>query len=347
MRNVATNPDEGTKPAAPAARERLARHAYRGAVSNFLRDYTVVVVLVVLFVLFSLLKSETFFTTQNIRTMLTTNATLIILSLGIAVVLSTGGIDLSVGGTLGFSAVLIAHLSVVVGLPTIVVLSATLICAIAVGLINAFLVIRIGVNSLITTLAMGTLLTGISETLDNNQTISGLPKSILDAVQTNALFGVDLAFWYALIITVVLWYVMDHTPVGRHMYFTGAGRESARLAGIRTSRIRIWGYVISAAAAWLAALVLIGQANAAQPGLGNPYMLPGYAAAFLGAATIRPGRFNPLGTLVSVLLLAVGTTGFQLFGLGTWITDVFDGAILIIAVSFATIVGRTAVSVVP
>jgi ribose transport system permease protein len=138
----------------------------------------------------------------------------------------------------------------------------------------------------------------------------------------------------------VLWYVLEQTPLGRHVYFTGEGREAARLAGVRVARIRVGGLVCSALAAWLAGVVLSGQTDGAVTTFGQPFLLPAFAAAFLGATTIRPGRYNAWGTLFSVLLLAVGTTGLQLAGAADWVTDVFNGAALVLAVTFANLAAR-------
>jgi ribose transport system permease protein len=136
---------------------------------------------------------------------------------------------------------------------------------------------------------------------------------------------------------LILGYVLSMTRSGRYLYFTGEGREAARLIGIPVNRIRTRALVLSAFGAWLAGVVLLGQTGAAQSGLGDPYLLPAYAAVFLGAATIKPGRFNPVGTFVAVLLLAAGTTGLEMFNSATWVSDVFDGGILIVAVALSTV----------
>lgn len=305
---------------------------------EFLRHYTIILILLALVAIFGIFKTSTFFTVGDLQTILTTQAALFALSLSLTVALAAGELDLSVGGAVGFSGVLIGYFSAVLGLSPWLALGLSFLAALLVGVVNSVLVVRMGVNGLITTLAMGTLLDGLSEGISKSTTITGMPSSLLNPMQAH-LLGVGLPFWYTVAICAVMWYIMHHMRSGRFLYFTGEGREAARLAGIRVNRIRVIALCVSAVGAWLAGYIVVGQTGAAQAGIGDSYLLPGYAAAFLGAATIKPGRFNPLGTYVSVLLLAVGTTGLQLFGFASWVTNVFDGGVLMVAVGFATLLG--------
>ena len=306
---------------------------------EFFRHYTVVLALVVTIIVFGILRPKTFLALSDVKTILTGQSALFALALTLTVALGAGEIDLSVGGVLGFSSVLIAYLSSVKHVSVGLSLLIALVVILAVAAINSYLIVKIHVNGLITTLAMGTILDGLSQAVSNSSTIGNIPSSILKIMQGRFL-GVGLPFWYAMIVGVIIWYVLHHMQSGRFLYFTGEGREAARLAGIRVDRIRTISLFVSAIGAWFAGFILVGQTGAAQAGTGDPYLLPAYAATFLGAATIKPGRFNPVGTFVAVLLLAVGTTGLQLFGLTDWVTNVFDGAILIVAIGLATLVGR-------
>jgi len=306
---------------------------------EFFRHYTVVFALLVTIVVFGILRPKTFLALSDIKTILTGQSALFALALTLTVALGAGEIDLSIGGGLGFSSVLIAYLSAVKGIPVSISLAISLVAMLAVAAVNSYLIVKIQVNGLITTLAMGTILDGLSQAVSNSSTIGNIPSSILHVMQRRFL-GIGLPFWYSVVVGIVIWYALHHMQSGRFLYFTGEGREAARLAGIRVNRIRTISLFVSAIGAWFAGFVLVGQTGAAQAGTGDPYLLPAYAATFLGAATIKPGRFNPIGTFVAVLLLAVGTTGLQLFGLTDWVTNVFDGAILIVAIGLATLVGR-------
>lgn len=306
---------------------------------RFLEKYVVIIALVLVVAVFSVTKTAVFPTGGNIKSILTTQAVLLVVALTLTVVLAAGDLDLSIGGMIGFTAVFVAELTSVRGMSWPAALLLSLVAAVAVGMANGALIVGVRVNPLIVTLAMGTLLDGLSSAVSNSSTIGPLPATLTNFFGSRFL-GIGVPFWFAVVLLAAFWYVMHHLPVGRALYFTGEGRESARLIGVRVTRVRVIAFLVSAVGAWLAGVILVGQTGAAQAGVGDPYLLPAYASAFLGAATIRPGRFNPLGTIVGALLLAVGTDGLQLFGIATWVTQVFDGAILIVAVTAAALLGR-------
>ncbi len=312
----------------------LARHRRAYLTKDRLVPYAVPATLVLLAGTFSVLKPQTFFTLGNAETILTTQSVLLVVALSLTVVLAAGDLDLSIGGMIGFTGVLVAWLTTINGIPIAFGLLLSLAAALLVGAINAVLIVKLSVNSLITTLAMGTLLDGLSTAFSNSETLGNIPSPVSTFANTRFL-GVGIPFWYAIALLVLLWFVLGHTPGGRYVYFTGEGREAARLAGIQVDRIRMAAIVVSALGAWLAGLILLGQTGSAQAGVGDSFLLPAYAAVFLGAATIKLGRFNPLGSVVAVLVLAVGSTGLQLFGLANWVTEVFDAGVLIVAVAFA------------
>lgn len=112
--------------------------------------------------------------------------------------------------------------------------------------------------------------------------------------------GVPLGFYYALAAAVAMWYVFDYTPYGRRLLFVGRGREVARLNGIAVERVRVGALVTSGVLASAAGILYAGVIGSADPFSGLSYLLPAFAAAFLGATTIQPGRFNPWGTIVAV-----------------------------------------------
>jgi ribose transport system permease protein len=125
------------------------------------------------------------------------------------------------------------------------------------------------------------------------------------------------------------------TPCGRYLLFIGGNRDAAELAGLRVNAFRQGAYVASGTLSALAGLLFAGSLGAVDPTSGGAYLLPPVTAAFLGASAIKLGRFNVVGTLVAIYLLAVGITGLQLLGLQSWIADVFNGACLIVAMAFA------------
>ena len=288
----------------------------------------------VLVVAFSVLRPESFFTTANLTSTLGIQAAAAVLALGVMVVLLAGEFDLSVAATMGASASLVAYLTTEGGLPATAAIVLVLLLAVLVGVVNAFFVVKIGINSFIVTLGMATLVQGAAIGFAGSTTIGGVPGSLTDFFQAD-LFGVELAFYCMLVLAVICYVVLQKMPLGRNLFFTGNARSAAALAGIQVTKLRAGALITSSVVGGFAGVMLIGQIGAASPTVAGPYLLPAYAAAFLGATAFTPGRFNVWGTIWAVYLLAVGTVGFQLLGFSNWVTDVFNGAILILAVGFA------------
>lgn len=317
----------------PEGRSRSRR---RPSARRLVERYAVALVLIALLVGFSIGEPSTFATAANFKTIVNTQSVLVVVALGVTVALAAGEFDLSIGSVMGFSGAVLAFLTSEHQWSTGAALGLTFGAALGIGLLNALFVVRFRVNSLITTLGMGTFISGLAVAVAGDTTIGNLPSALTTPTEAS-LEGVQTPVFLALALVIVLWYVFEHTPVGRHLFFTGEGREAARLAGVRVDRLRVGALVCSAVGAWLAGIILAGQTDGAVSTFGQPFLLPAFAAAFLGATTIKPGRYNAWGTLLSVLLLAVGTTGLQLLGVASWVTDVFDGAALVLAVTFANL----------
>jgi ribose transport system permease protein len=324
---------EGRAPAEDAVQ--WGRFDTRGLVGR----YAVVLALIAMIVGFSVLRPDTFFTRANFESILVTESVLVILALGVTIALAAGEFDLSIAAVVGFSAGLLAHLTSDVGWALAPALLCTFFAAATIGSLNGIFVVGFGVNSFITTLGMGTVVGGLALAIFGAETIGGLPADLTTTIRSEV-FGIGISALFALLLAAALWYFLEHTPGGRHLFFTGEGREAARLAGVRVNRIRFGALVASALFAWLAAVVLAGQTGAAQATYGQPFLLPAFAAGFLGATTIKTGRYNAWGTVVGVYLLAVGTTGLQLLGAANWVEDVFNGTALILAVTLSRIVSR-------
>jgi ribose transport system permease protein len=305
----------------------------------FAGRYALVAALVALIVVFSILRPDTFFTTGNFQSILITESVLVILALGVILPLAAGEFDLSIAAVLGFSAGLMAHLTAETGWPVIAALAVTFVAALAVGVANGVFVVLLGVNSFITTLGVGTVVGGLAIAIFGAETIGGVPTSLTDPFR-GELFGLDVPVYLAFGLAVVVWFFLEHTAAGRYLFFTGEGREAARLAGVPVDRMRFGALVASALFAWLAGVVLMAQTGAAQASFGSPFLLPAFAAGFLGATTIKVGRQNAWGTVAAVYLLAVGTTGLQLLGAADWVEDVFNGSALVLAVALARLVAR-------
>jgi ribose transport system permease protein len=316
-----------------------ARGRHRHAARLLLYRYAVVIVFIGFIVFFSLKLPDTFFTRGNLVTILGSQSVLLLLALGLMIPLSTGEFDLSIAAMLAFGSTLLADLAGSHGVNGMLAVIIVACVGALIGAVNALFVVGFGVNAFIVTLGTGTVLTGLTLWVSGGQILNGVPSGV--STFTNAtLFDLPLPVYLAFGIALVLWYAYDHTPLGRYLYFVGEGRDVARLAGLPVNRLRSLAFVASATLAACGGVIAAGQLGSADPSVGANYLLPAFAAAFLGATTIRPGRFNPWGTTVALYLLITGTTGFQLLGSDSWVEQVFDGSALVIAVTLARLVSQ-------
>jgi ribose transport system permease protein len=260
------------------------------------------------------------------------------MALALIVPFAAGEYDLSVAGVLSVTLVLIGYLNVKQGWPIGAALAVAIAVGFAVGLVNALLVVGIGLDSMVVTLGMGTVLLGAGVGI-NNETTAGISPGLVSAISTNFL-NLPLSFFYGVALTLVLWYVFSFTPLGRYLYFVGSGRDVARLSGIRVTPIRAGSLIASSTLTALGGVVLAGTLGTSDPNVGASYLLPAFAAAFLGSTAITPGRFNPWGTFVAVYFLVTGVTGLNLLGLTGWVEQLFYGASLIVAVAVSRLAAK-------
>ncbi len=296
------------------------------------------IVWVVTIAIFGAVRPDTFLTWSNFSTILGSQAVLVVVALGLIIPLTAGDYDLSIASVVTLSSMIVAVLNVNHGLPIGWAILGALATGAITGIVNGFFVLYFRINSLIVTLGVGTFLHGVTLWISDSQTISGISDWLVTVVIVTRLFGVPLGFYYALLLCVAIWYVFSYTALGRRLVFVGRGREVARLSGIRVDRVR-WGcFIVSGLMGAFAGIVYSGTTGAADPSSGLSFLLPAFAAAFLGATSINPGRFNPWGTMISVYFLVTGITGLSILGVSTFVQDLFYGGALVIAVTLSQLV---------
>lgn len=307
--------------------------------SHLLKNYGIVLFLALMVIVFALLMPGTFATTGNLRQILADQAIPGILALAVILPLAAGEFDLSVGATLGVCTITGIVLAGT-GMPVAVVILATLILGLVIGAVNAFMTVVVGVNSFIATLAMSTILVGVNLFLTGSALITHNSTEFGILTNTRLPGGFQTVILYFIAVAVVLWFIMERTPFGRYLRATGLGRDAAELSGVRTKRYTATALIGAGLLAGMAGALQASRSSSATPDLGPEYLLPAYAAAFLGATAIRTGYFNVWGTVVGVYLLAVGGNGLIILGAPTWVTHIFNGTALLVAVSAATLVQR-------
>jgi len=324
-----------TLPSEPSPTGRVRR---RG-LPDFIGRFALVGVAVGIFVLFTILLPDTYATKPNILSILSSQSIPLLLTLAVLLPLRTGDFDLSVAANMVFCAALLGIMLRQAAVPLPLAILLTLLVGVVVGLVNGLLIVIVGVNAFIVTLGAMTVLGGLAFGITGGGVIVNLPASLLQMGRSQ-LLGLPLAVWYGWAIAGILWYIFELTPLGRYLLFVGGNAEAAELAGVPVRATRMTAFVGSAFLSAVAGIILAAKFGSVDPTIAGSFLLPPYAAAFLGTTVIQLGRFNVLGSIVGSYLLTIGITGLLLSGAAPWVSDVFNGGALMLAVTFARLVSR-------
>jgi ribose transport system permease protein len=296
------------------------------------RNISAAYVLVGFIVLFAIWVPDTFLTTSTLKSVLYENSVTAILAVGLVVPFAAGAFDISIGATLGLAAVILGVLVTDQSIAWPLGIALTILAGAVVGAANGFMVTKGKIDSIIATLASMSILSGLALAVGDNRVFLNYPAAFTD-LGTKEFIGISFPVWCLLIIALIVSYVLDRTSMGRSVYATGGGLEAARLAGVRTSHCIFWALVASATVAAIAGIVATARVGSSQADLGPPYLLPAFAAVFLGGTQFKNGRFNVWGSVLATYTLAVGVAGLTQAGGPIWLPDVFNGLALAIAVS--------------
>lgn len=297
--------------------------------------------IVVLIVFFSILRPTTFATAANASTILLQNAVLVILALAAVLPLIVNEFDLSVASVMGLAAMLTAGLPTLQGLPVPVVITLVLTMGALVGALHALLIVGFGLPSFIVTLGTSSLLGGMILLYSGSSVIFQQLPPALTWLGVGKVVGIGVPIIVMAIVAIVLWFVLEQRPVGRKLYAVGANAQAARLAGVNVGALKSMTLIVTGILAALAGLILTAQTGSASPTTYSAYFLPAFAGAFLSLAAFRIGRYNPIGVVASVYLLAIGISGLGMLGAPSWINPVFNGIALVVAVGISRLFGRS------
>jgi ribose transport system permease protein len=316
------------------------RPAARMVVAERIGRYGTIVALAGLVLVFSALRPEAFVQFATFVNILQQSAVLTVVAVGLTVCMVMFEFDLSVGYMASLGGVLATGFMAFAGFPWPVAILLALAVGAIVGLVSGLVVTQLRVDAFIATLAMGTILVGLNFWYNGGGTIStGIPADFIQLGRVT-LLGLPLLVWIAAAVCVVVWVLLNQTPVGRNMYAIGGNAEAARLAGIGVTRARVLAFMLSATCAALGGIMLSAQFGLGFPNGGDALLLQAFTANFLGAVTLRDGEFHVLGTVIGVLLLAVIFTGLTILGVPLYVQNWTQGALLIAAVALSGIVRR-------
>jgi len=293
-----------------------------------LRDAGTLIGLFIIMVTFSFL-SPVFFTVPNLLNILQQSSINALIALGMTMVIISGGIDLSVGPAAALSAVLGATL-LASGVPVPLAILATLGVGALCGLFSGTLIAYAGLQPFIVTLGGLSLFRAIALIYTGGNPIFGIPLTFRSLINSDIL-GIPTPIVIVAVIALLLWTVMNKTPLGEYILAIGGNEEAARVAGVPVKRTKVTVYVLSGLLASLASLILIGRLGAAEPTIGSLWELDAIAAAAIGGASLMGGKGSIFGTLIGVIILGVLRNGLTLLNIQAFYQLLATGLIIIIA----------------
>lgn len=316
-------------------RDELSKLSTGGKLLRLIPVYGLVILMFGLIILFSILLPNTFPTQLNVRAIISDKAIIAILSLAAMIPMVAGRIDLTVGYGIVLWHILAISLQTIYGVPWPIACLIVLALGALTGILNGFLVEIAKIDAFIATLGTGTVLYALALWhTGGRQMVGVLPQGFYNINGTFVL-GLPITGFYVLAITIVLWIILEYTSIGRYLYAIGANPKAAELNGIPTRKFVVGAFVTSGTLTALAGIILASKLRIGQASVGLEFLLPALVGAFLGSTTIKPGRVNVWGTIVGVVILAVGISGIQQSGGSFWVEPMFNGLTLLIAIGIA------------
>lgn len=324
----------------------IAENRKKFSVAKLLLEGRAFLALILIIVVFSMM-SPNYLTVDNVLIMASHVAIYALLGMGMLLVILNGGIDLSVGSTLGFSAIIAGFLlqgvpinvfgvTLFPSVPVVVLLS----CGVGalVGLVNGILVARFKVAPFVATLGMLYVVRGLALLMTNGLTINNLAgKDELGNtgfawLGFNRVLGIPVGVLIMGVVALILGFVLGRTRFGRWLYAAGGNERAAELSGVPTVKVKIWVYVVSGVCAAIAGLILASTLTSASPTAGNTYELTAIAAVVIGGAALTGGRGNVRGTLLGAFVIGFLSDGLVIVGVSAYWQMVFMGAVIVVAV---------------
>ncbi|CAB4957627.1 unannotated protein [freshwater metagenome] len=320
-----------TSVSVPASRS---AHVWR-----LLGRYGAIIVLVAMCGVFAALQPTTFLTVDNFVNIISQSAIIAIIAIGLTFPLVGGDFDLSIGYVATLGGVLVAMLMANYGMPYLLAIVLVIVVGGVVGVVNGVLVTRVGINALVATLGMGTIVLGIVYALTGGVPVQ-LNNEAFTAITFNRLLGLPWPVWVMAAVALLAWFLLNRTVAGHGLQATGGNPVAAALSGLRVGRLRTGAFVMAGAASALAGVLITSRSGSATAEAGTPLLLGAFTACFLGAAVLTHGKFHIVGTLIGVLTVAVGFNGIVLIGLGSYLQYLLQGTLLIFAVGVGTLSSR-------
>jgi len=316
------------------------KSAWRRTALIWLSRYGAIFGLLLMVAFFSINAPGIFLSRANFLNILSQASLTAIIASGLTCTLVVGEFDLSIGYVASFVGLIVTGLMANEGLPIWLSIVGALALGATIGIVNGLLVTKVRINAVISTLGVGTMLTGLGFTYSAFPIATGIPRAFTDISLGRLVFGMPNPVIIMVVVLFALWVILNKTDIGQKMQAVGSNMEAARLSGIRVDRIKIFAFAIAGLCAALTGTLLSSLLGSGTLAAADGYLLDAFAAVFLGSATLREGEFHIVGTLVGVLILAVGFNGLSIFGAPTHFQPIFKGGILILAVGMSALARR-------
>lgn len=285
----------------------------------------------VLIVVFGVSEPAAFLSRDNFNSIMNDGAVVAILACGLTVVLIVGEFDLSIAAAASFGGALASVLVTQLNCPLIIVVAAVVASGLVIGIVNGVLITRFEIPALIATIGVSSLLDGATLWITGNSIIfNGFTSGFL-TIGSWSFGGLQAPVYYLAVIATILVIVLGYTQTGRHLHATGGNRAASRMSGIRVKRQVIFAFIVAGVLGALAGFIYTARQGSLTPQFGTTFLLPTFAAAFLGSVTLTRRSFHIIGTLVGVYLIETGSVGLLILGGPAYSQQLFAGAVLILA----------------
>jgi ribose transport system permease protein len=308
--------------------------------TRLIANQALILLTLILIGVFSGLMPSTFPTLLTMQSILSDKSIVAFLALAEMTVIAANQFDLSVGYMVALLHCLAIGLMVNTHLPWELVVAIVLGIGVAIGALNGVLVRYAKIDSFIATLGVGTVAYGLAGWYTGGEQIIGDVPHGFVLLDHTRIAGFPLPALLVILTATIMWIVFEFLPTGRYLYVIGANERTAELTGIRVNRYVIGAFMVSGGITAVAALLVAARIQVGQSGVGQEYMLPAFVGALLGSTTVKPGRVNVWGTVVAVLILAVGISGIEQLGGAFFVEPLFNGTTLVIAVGMAGFAAR-------
>lgn len=306
---------------------------------DFFYRYGTILTIVVLIVVFAA-ANPAFLQTGNIINILRSISIVTIIAVGLTISLAVNGFDLSVGSVATLSNAIVISMFVWFSQNPLIAILSALAAALIVGLLNAFMIVKMKIPDMLMTLAMMFIIQGLAQTYTKGATISEnmvLPDGTFSTGTIPAFFSkIGQVPYIILLMAVIVLFAhifMTYTKHGRFMYIIGGNKEAARLSGIHVNKYKIAAYLLSALFAAIGGIVLASRVMTAEINAGTPYLMDGVAAAFIGFSVMGAGKPNAFGTFIGAVLIGILQNGLVMMSVPYYAMDIVKGSVLALALA--------------